>query len=45
MTSIKKRFEGHLGPEISGDEEGDPIWKPSNTNETGGGVGLQRILN
>ena len=25
-----------LGPEISDDEEGDPIWKPSNTNETGG---------
>jgi len=27
---------GHREPEISGDEEGDPIWKPSNTNETGG---------
>ena len=26
---------GHPGSEISGDEEGDPIWKPSNTNETG----------
>ena len=27
---------GHREPEISGDEEGDPIWKPSNTNETRG---------
>ena len=27
---------GYQEPEISGDEEGDPIWKPSNTNETGG---------
>ena len=27
---------GHREPEISGDEEGNPIWKPSNTNETGG---------
>ena len=25
---------GHREPEISGDEEGDPIWKPSNTNVT-----------
>ena len=25
---------GHRGPDICGDEEGDPIWKPSNTNET-----------
>ena len=25
---------GHWEPKISGDEEGDPIWKPSNTNET-----------
>ena len=31
---------GHRGPEISGDEEGDHIWKPSNTNETGGGGGI-----
>ena len=23
-------------PEISGKEEGDPIWKPSSTKETGG---------
>ena len=35
----------HRGPEISGDEEGDPIWKPSNTNRTGGGAKQQRILN
>ena len=27
---------GYWEPEISGDEEGDPIWKLSNTNETGG---------
>ena len=27
---------GYQDPEISGDEEGDPIWKPSNINETGG---------
>ena len=27
---------GHPELEISGDDEGDPIWKPSNTNETGG---------
>ena len=27
---------GYQEPEISGDEEGDPSWKPSNTNETGG---------
>ena len=30
------KFVGHREPEISGDEEGDPIWKPSNTNETVG---------
>ena len=35
---------GHQRPEISGDEEGDPIWKLSNTNETGGGAGRQRII-
>ena len=29
------KFVGHPEPEISGDEEGDPIWKPSNRNETG----------
>ena len=29
---------GYRGPEISGDEEGYPIWKPSNTNKTGGGA-------
>ena len=27
---------GHQEPEISGNEEGDPIWKPSNTNVTKG---------
>ena len=27
---------GHREQEIFGDEEGDPIGKPSNTNETGG---------
>ena len=27
---------GHREPEISGAKEGDPIGKPSNTNETGG---------
>ena len=27
---------GYQEQEISGDEEGDPIWKPSNTNETEG---------
>ena len=30
------KFVGHLELEIYGDEEGDSIWKPSNTNETGG---------
>ena len=39
------KFVGHQGPEISGDGEGDPIWKPLNTTETGGGVGQQRLLN
>ena len=34
----KKSVRGYprRSTEISGDEEGDPIWKPSNTNETGG---------
>ena len=27
---------GHREPEISGDEKGDPIWKPSNTDKTVG---------
>ena len=39
------KFAAHWEPEISGDGEGDPIWKLSNTNKTGGGAGRQRILN
>ena len=38
-------YVGHLRPEISADEEGDPIWKPSNTTEIGGAAGWQSILN
>ena len=39
------KFVRHRGPEISDNEEDDPIWKTSNKNETGGGAGRQGILN
>ena len=29
-----RHFVIHQGPKISGDREGDSIWKPSNTTET-----------
>ena len=45
LNSLLERFVRHAERKISVDEEGDPIWKPSNKNETGGRGGRQRILN